>query len=76
MVASNNRRHLLNIDDVAEILGCGRSTVMRLIEAGDLAAVLVRSGKRKRLFRIRPEGLERWILANERQCTRELKERV
>ena len=58
---------LLSIEQVADVLGVGRSTVTRMINGGDLPAVLVRSGKRKKLYRVREQALERWITARERE---------
>lgn len=53
---------LLTVEQVAkEHLAVSRSTVMRLIENGSLPAVCLHRGKRKAIYRIRPEVLERWI---------------
>ena len=58
---------LRNLDDVAEILAVSRSTVLRMIMDGALPAVCLRSGRRKKVWRVREEVLQNWIVARERQ---------
>lgn len=58
---------LLTPENVAENLAVSRSTVLRMIGDGSLPAVCLRRGKRKNVYRIREEILERWILSRERQ---------
>jgi hypothetical protein len=43
-----------------EAVGAGDN---RLISSGLLPAICIRSGKRKKLFRVREEALNRWILS-------------
>jgi excisionase family DNA binding protein len=52
---------------VAQSLAVSRSTVLRMIGDGSLPAVCLRRGKRKNVYRIREEQLERWVMARERQ---------
>lgn len=56
---------LLSIQETAERLGISRQTVMRLISEGALLAICLRSGRRKKLWKIRPEQLDRWIMQKE-----------
>ena len=56
----------LTVEEVGQIMGVSRDTVSRLIAFGNLPAVLLRSGKRKKTFRVRPEALQAWALAKEK----------
>ncbi len=58
---------LLTPKNVAESLNVSRSTVLRMISDGSLPAVCLRSGKRKKVWRVRPEILERWLISKERE---------
>ena len=58
--------HLLTPEQVAESLAVSRSTILRMIADGSLPAICLRRGKRKAVYRIREEQLERWIVARER----------
>jgi excisionase family DNA binding protein len=58
---------LLSVEQIAETLGVSRQTVMRLICEGSLPAVCLRSGRRKKVWRVRPEALERWLNQKERE---------
>lgn len=58
---------LLTPENVAESLAVSRSTVMRMISDGSLPAVCLRRGKRKAVYRVREEILERWVMSRERQ---------
>ena len=58
---------LLTPEIVAESLAVSRSTVLRMIADGSLPAVCLRKGKRKGVYRIREEQLERWVTARERK---------
>jgi excisionase family DNA binding protein len=61
---------LLSVEEVAEALGVSRQTVSRMITEGSLPAICLRSGRRKKVLRIRPEALERWLAAKERETSR------
>jgi excisionase family DNA binding protein len=58
---------LLTPEQVSEQLAVSRSTVLRLIADGALPAICLRSGRRKKVWRVRQEQLERWILGKEKQ---------
>jgi excisionase family DNA binding protein len=58
---------LLTPESVAEQLAVSRSTVLRMIADGALPAVCLRSGRRKKVWRVRQEVLEKWIISRERQ---------
>ena len=60
---------LLSIEAAAEVLAVSRATVTRMITEGQLPAVCLRSGRRKKLWRIRQEQLDKWILQKERETT-------
>ncbi len=57
----------LNVKEVAKELGIDRSTVRRMILSGELPGFILRAGPRKKILRMRPEQLEKWIVAKERE---------
>ena len=63
---------LLTIEQTAEMLQASRQTVNRMVLEGTLPAILLRSGKRKKAWRIREEVLERWLLQHEKQTARDI----
>ena len=58
---------LLRAEEVAVILDISRSTARRMLLDGTLPAVCLRSGRRKKIFRVRESELERYVLSLERQ---------
>ena len=60
-------RNLLRPQAIAKILDVSRSSILRMIKDGSLPAVILRSGKRKKILRIREEDLEKWITIQMRQ---------
>jgi excisionase family DNA binding protein len=58
-------KKLLSIDAVAEYLDISRQTATRMILEGALPAILLRSGRRKKVWRVRPEALESWLKERE-----------
>jgi len=64
---------LLSVEAAAEVLDVSRQTVTRMIADGQLPAVCLRSGKRKKIWRIRSEQLERWLTQKERETARGVK---
>lgn len=62
---------LLSVEEAADTLGVSRQTVTRMIAEGSLPAILLRSGRRKKVWRLRPEVLEKWILQKERETARQ-----
>jgi len=61
---------LLTPKQVGKELAVSRSTVLRLVADGTLPAVCLRRGKRKAVYRIRQEQLDKWIIAREREGQR------
>lgn len=61
---------LLTPENVADALTVSRSTVLRMIADSSLPAVCLRRGKRKAVYRIREEQLERWVLNREREVVK------
>lgn len=51
----------LTPNEIAAKLGISRSSVRRMIIDGQLHAVCMRAGKRKKKFCIRESALERWL---------------
>ena len=66
-----NGMRLLTLAQTAEQLQVSGQTIGRMIAEGTLPAILLRSGKRKKAWRIREEVLERWLLQHEKQAGRE-----
>jgi excisionase family DNA binding protein len=58
---------LLRAEEVAVILDVSRSTARRMMIDGTLPAITLRSGKRKKISRVRESELERYVLSLERQ---------
>jgi len=53
--------NLLKPDAVAKRLNLSCCTVLRMIENGELPAICLRQGKRKRTYRIYEAALEMWL---------------
>jgi len=58
---------LLTPESAADALAISRSTVRRMIADGALPAICLRSGRRKKVRRIRQEVLEKWVLTKEKE---------
>jgi excisionase family DNA binding protein len=58
---------LLTPEAVAEQLAVSRSTVLRMIQDKVIPVVCLRKGKRKGVYRVRQEVLDKWIINRERQ---------
>jgi excisionase family DNA binding protein len=63
---------LWTVPQIAYRLQLSQSTVIRMITAGSISALCVRSGKRKKTFRVREEALEKWIVSQERESRRSI----
>ena len=63
---------LLSIEETAQALGVSRATVGRMIQDGSLPGICLRAGRRKKVWRVRPESLDRWLIALERENTRDI----
>ena len=57
----------LTVGQIAYRLQISESTIIRMIVAGSLPAICIKSGKRKKVWRVRPEALENWMRARERE---------
>src|SRR5690348_557730 len=64
------RAWLLDPEQASELLGISRSSVIRMIVDGQLPAVCLRSGRRKKVWRVRREVLEKWVMGKEREYGR------
>jgi hypothetical protein len=58
------------VGQIAFKLQVSESTVIRLLEGGSLVGICIRSGRRKKIWRVRPEVLENWMKAREREGQR------
>lgn len=61
---------LLSIREVGQVLGVSPATAHRLVTSGALPSLVIRSGRRKKLHRVRQEALNQWVAARERENTR------
>jgi len=52
---------LLSIKQVAETLGFSRWTVAEMLERGSLPGIVLKSGKRKKVWRVSEQALQKWI---------------
>jgi excisionase family DNA binding protein len=52
---------LLTPEDCADILSVSRSTILRMIADGSIPAICLRRGKKKAVYRVRQEVLEKWV---------------
>jgi excisionase family DNA binding protein len=58
---------LLTINECAETLKFSRWTVTELLETGALPGIVLKSGRRKKVWRVRESELERWLTAREQE---------
>ncbi len=56
---------LLRPKEVGEALGLRRSKIHRMIATGEIPSVIVSQGARRRVFRVRPSELAKWMKARE-----------
>ena len=55
---------MMMVSDVAKALGISPKTVYRLIDNGQLSALVISTGEKIRRFRIEEQELERFIREN------------
>jgi hypothetical protein len=60
----------LEVKDVAARLSVSISSTRRMLIEGTMPCFCVRTGRRKKSSRVRPEVLERWIESQERQSVK------
>ena len=58
---------LLDIKETGARLGLSRWTVADMLESGALPGIILKSGRRKKVWRIREEALQAWITAKEQE---------
>jgi hypothetical protein len=56
---------LLNLKEVASIIGWGKSRTHKAVATAEIPALIVSRGSRRRCFRVRPTELEKWLRARE-----------
>ena len=56
---------LLGTKEVAEILNLRRSKTHHMIASGEIPSVIVSQGAHRRVFRVRPSALMRWMKQRE-----------
>lgn len=63
---------LLSVEETAQALGVSRQTITRMIGDASLPAICLRAGRRKKVWRIRSEALDKWLASKERENTRDM----
>jgi excisionase family DNA binding protein len=58
---------LLTINQAAEVLILSRWTVSEMIENGSLPAIIVKKGRRKTIWRISEQALQKWLETREQE---------
>ncbi len=56
---------LMNLREFGELVGWKKSRVHRAVATGEVPAILLSKGERRRSWRIRPSDAERWIKSRE-----------
>jgi excisionase family DNA binding protein len=56
---------LLGPREVGEILNLRRSKIHRMIACGEIPSLIISRGAKRRVFRVRPSDLEKWLKARE-----------
>jgi excisionase family DNA binding protein len=67
-MGSEDKKHPLVVyepRDLVPILKLSRATIHEMLHNGELPAVLIRQGSRKKVYRIYGDALERWLKNNE-----------
>jgi excisionase family DNA binding protein len=55
---------LLKPKDLVTLLGVSRATIHEMLHRGEIPAVIIRSGSRKKTFRIYADAVDRWLGKN------------
>jgi excisionase family DNA binding protein len=63
---------LLDINQTAEQLGLSRWTITSMLESGALPGVILKYGKRKKVWRIREDALQKWIEQREADTKKQI----
>jgi excisionase family DNA binding protein len=58
---------MLTIKEGAAMLKVSRWTFTAMLESGQLPGVILRTGRRKRVWRIREDALQKWIEQREQE---------
>jgi excisionase family DNA binding protein len=69
-------RIALSIDQVAALIGLSRWTVSTMLEEGTLPGFVLRTGRRKKIWRVRKDVLQKWIEAREAATRQEISSRA
>jgi excisionase family DNA binding protein len=59
---------LLVPGELCEILGLRRSKIHQMLVSGEIPCVIVSQGARRRVFRVRPSELAKWMKVREVRC--------
>jgi excisionase family DNA binding protein len=58
---------LKTIAEVAAFIGFSRWTVTTMLETGQLPGIILRAGRRKKIWRISEQALQKWIEMREQE---------
>ncbi len=56
---------LLDPKEIGEIIGLRRSKIHRMLASGEIPAVIVAQGACRRVYRVRPSALQKWLADRE-----------
>jgi excisionase family DNA binding protein len=56
----NIRMEVYGPKDLMQLLKVSRATVHHMLHSGELPAVIVRAGKKKKLYRVYADAFDRW----------------
>ncbi len=60
-----NIERLITPQELAEILGLKRSRIHIMLATGELPSIVVLKGASRRVFRVKPSELAKWLKARE-----------
>lgn len=56
---------LIRPKELEDVLGLRRSKIHQMLASGEIPSLIVSRGVRRRVFRVRPSDLERWMKQRE-----------
>ena len=65
---------LLSIKQVAEVLGISRWTVAEMLQHGALPGIVLKSGKRKKMWKVSEQALEKWVATREAETKKSIQD--
>jgi excisionase family DNA binding protein len=63
---------LLSIKQTAAVLSLSRWTVSAMLETGALPGIVLKNGKRKKIWRVSEQALQKWVEAKEAETKKSI----